>query len=72
MATKERREELINRIEPLGPISEGWIMRLKDDKCPMCGHIIDPNEFRDDLSRKEFDISHMCQKCQDEIFSESP
>lgn len=25
-------------------------------------------EFKDDLSRKEFTISGLCQSCQDEIF----
>jgi hypothetical protein len=24
--------------------------------------------FRDDLSRKEYQISGMCQRCQDDIF----
>jgi len=36
--------------------------------CPFCGKRIDKNEFRDDLSRKEFKISGLCQKCQDEVF----
>lgn len=34
--------------------------------CPMCGG--DCVEFRDDLSRREFEISGMCQSCQDRIF----
>lgn len=43
--------------------------QVKEGKCPFCGKEIDPNtEFRDEKSRKEFDISGMCQKCQDEIF----
>lgn len=28
------------------------------------------NEFRDELSRKEYTISGLCQKCQDLIFKE--
>jgi len=35
-------------------------------ECPMCGG--DCAEFRDDLSRREFEISGMCQTCQDKIF----
>ncbi len=27
-------------------------------------------EFRDELSKKEFEISGMCQICQDEVFEE--
>ena len=34
--------------------------------CPLCSSEI--TEFRDELSRKEFYISGMCQKCQDETF----
>lgn len=53
-------------------------------KCPMCKKIIDfgePNNFtskfdpakitspfRNDLSRKEYTISGMCQDCQDAMF----
>lgn len=37
--------------------------------CVTCGSAaITPEDFRDDLSRKEYQISKMCQKCQDEIF----
>ena len=38
-------------------------------KCPLCGN--DVGEFRDSLSRREFEISGMCQKCQDEVFGGS-
>ena len=34
--------------------------------CVICG--TDANFFRDDLSRKEFSISRMCQSCQDQTF----
>ncbi len=43
---------------------------IKNDVCvaaPLgCGQPI--TGFRDEVSRKEFTISGMCQKCQDEIF----
>lgn len=32
-----------------------------------CGKPAD--EFRDDLSRREYTISGLCQACQDEVFS---
>lgn len=39
------------------------------DQCVTCGsETVKPEDFRDDLSRKEFGISHMCQTCQDSIF----
>jgi uncharacterized CHY-type Zn-finger protein len=37
-----------------------------DKKCVTCGKKI--TKFKDDLSVKEYDISGMCQKCQDETF----
>lgn len=39
-------------------------------KCPMCKCAEAAATIRDDLSRKEFHISGLCQKCQDEVFKE--
>jgi hypothetical protein len=36
------------------------------DVCVTCGGEV--GEFRDALSRKEYGISGMCQKCQDSVF----
>jgi predicted transcriptional regulator len=36
--------------------------------CPFCGKDIKAENFMDDLSRKEYSISGMCQACQDRIF----
>lgn len=35
--------------------------------CVSCGGAA--SEFKDAVSKKEYEISHLCQKCQDEIFS---
>lgn len=40
--------------------------RRNQGKCPICEG--DAGEFRDLLSRREFTISGMCQKCQDSVF----
>jgi len=37
-------------------------------KCPTCGNFIHMNEFKDELSVREFQISGMCQTCQDGVF----
>ena len=38
-------------------------------QCVTCGSTkVKPEDFRDDLSRKEFEISKMCQSCQDNVF----
>lgn len=41
---------------------------IDNDKCPHCEKDIKEEEFKDELSKKEYSISGMCQKCQDEIF----
>jgi len=40
--------------------------RLERGLCPFCGRR--PGRFRDLLSRREFEISGLCQDCQDEVF----
>ncbi len=43
--------------------------RKAEGNCPFCGKKIDvENEFRDEISKKEFGISGMCQSCQDDFF----
>jgi len=43
--------------------------RRVDGDCPFCGEPIDHiHGFRDELSRREFEISGLCQTCQDEVF----
>lgn len=36
--------------------------------CPFCEKSVDDTKFSNDLSRKEFKISGMCQGCQDALF----
>ena len=36
--------------------------------CPICKTKVDETKFKDTLSKKEFKISGICQKCQDKIF----
>ena len=39
------------------------------EACPFCQKEIDPEtEYQDALSRIEYGISGLCQKCQDETF----
>ena len=39
-------------------------------RCPFCKQSIMKGSFRDALSEKKFQISGLCQKCQDETFNE--
>ena len=45
--------------------------RVESGKCPLCRDFIDPSSFKDELSKKEFTISGMCQQCQDVCFEET-
>lgn len=40
----------------------------KREICVMCQRPCAPGNFKDDLSRKEYQISGTCQKCQDQLF----
>ena len=42
----------------------------KDNICNLCGEQI--LSFKDEKSRIEYEISALCQSCQDEIFTEDP
>ena len=44
--------------------------RTKFNLCPLCGNPIKMEDFKDNLSRKEYGISGMCQNCQNDIFGE--
>lgn len=35
--------------------------------CPVCGKTIYQKDFKNELSIKEYTISGLCQKCQDEM-----
>jgi hypothetical protein len=41
---------------------------IRAGQCPLCEKKVDAGNLRDDLSRREFKISGLCQKCQDETF----
>ena len=44
---------------------------VKQRICPFCKRNVDMDEFEDELSRKEYRISGLCQDCQDNIFGKS-
>ena len=41
---------------------------IVSEVCWYCGEVVNDNSFRDNLSKKEFQISRLCQKCQDIVF----
>ena len=44
----------------------GRKVAMDNQMCVMCGN--DANHFTDELSRREYGISCMCQSCQDGVF----
>lgn len=42
-----------------------------EEACVKCGsNKVKPEDFCNDISRREYKLSHFCQKCQDEFFGE--
>ena len=54
------------RVELLGKL-KSFDSRVSEDGCNACPKEY-PLSFRDMLSYREFKISGLCQKCQDEVF----
>ena len=44
------------------------ISAIEDQVCPICGKKVAIDDFKDELSLKEFTISGMCQQCQNGVF----
>jgi uncharacterized CHY-type Zn-finger protein len=44
------------------------VLFVKYRKCPFCHTEIYSGDFKDELSKNEYKISGLCQKCQDETF----
>ncbi|KKR36000.1 MAG: hypothetical protein UT69_C0037G0009 [Candidatus Yanofskybacteria bacterium GW2011_GWE1_40_10] len=54
-------------VQALGFTEE--LGQIKLGNCPFCRKPIHPDSFRDMLSAMEFQISGLCQACQDEVFA---
>jgi hypothetical protein len=64
----EKAPELTSFLEEVASRSTS----IKSDVCvpaPFgCGKPVDPPGFRNELSRREYTISGLCQACQDSVF----
>jgi len=49
-------------------LAEMYLRKMKGE-CPFCGKDMTHPSFRDEQSRKEFMISGICQRCQDDYFT---
>ena len=64
--TKDRREIDLNK--PAFRAMPEKAELIKSGKCPICQKQVSVSDFKDELSRKEFKISGLCQKCQDKVW----
>ena len=55
-------KDIVKKIFPVA------VKNFEEKKCTSCAMPIDTEDFRDDLSRREYKISGLCQSCQDDIF----
>jgi len=53
-------------MEQLGFGNE--VKKVEAGVCPFCNLPVKVEDFQNDISRKEFRISGICQKCQDGFF----
>ena len=66
MKTLQMEKELDAITEKLFDRSRS--LSMFNFECPTCGGPV--GKFKDELSEREYRISGMCQKCQDEVFTE--
>jgi len=43
--------------------------RVAEGRCPFCNKVVTTESFRDKLSKREWEISGICQTCQDDLWS---
>lgn len=60
------KHEKIERLAKMGFTQK--VERIRAGQCPECGVAVQREHLRDDLSRREFDISGLCQSDQDAVF----
>ena len=44
------------------------VKMVESGLCPFCKKPVNINDFTDELSKKEYKISGLCQQCQNETF----
>lgn len=55
-------KDIINKVSP------DMVKDVEKTICPFCKCVVDVGCFSDPLSKKEYLISGLCQKCQDKVF----
>lgn len=66
MKTKQM-EDVLERLS-MATFGRSRSLAIAGEGCVKCGE--SASSFRDEVSKREFKISGLCQKCQDEVFGE--
>ena len=54
--------------KPFFLINKAAAEAVRANRCTICGAPIFETDFADELSKKEYSISGMCQRCQNKAF----
>ena len=65
MTIKEKSQMNKKLLLEMGFVKQ--LQRIAHGFCPTCG-LPTSNDFKDELSRREYEISGLCQDCQDDVF----
>ena len=56
-------------IEGIGERLQEMHTKRENGQCPFCGKDMTHASFKDAASKKEYEISGICQECQDNYFN---
>jgi hypothetical protein len=62
------RDTVKNNLKILGFDKE--VGKVEQGLCPFCDQPVSEKDFRDEISRREYELSGMCQNCQDQTFNQ--
>jgi hypothetical protein len=60
---------MIESMFPTGTVFLGTLELIRNKQCPLCESTITLDSFKDELSKLEYRVSGMCQKCQDAFWA---
>lgn len=72
--TMDSLDELLSNLEAISRAKEDIPSTIDAKMCAAppfgCGNKVVMSDFRDDLSKKDYFITALCQNCQDKIYKE--
>lgn len=69
MSWNDKSPEIKKFIEALFP---GTTSKIENKICPMCNLKVNEEDFKEEINKREFTISGLCQDCQNQIFGRIP